>query len=109
MDHSAKYKINIVSHNKTITAHEEDLLADKIQKAGINLSVYCNKKGLCGKCFVEIVKGKLAHLSEREELFIKQKRLEKNYRLACLHKIKCDLEINIPEESIIQEAFILKT
>ncbi|MBA7673509.1 Na(+)-translocating NADH-quinone reductase subunit F [subsurface metagenome] len=109
MDHSAKYKINIVSHNKTITAHEEDLLADKIQKAGINLSVYCNKKGLCGKCFVEIVKGKLAHLSEREELFIKQKRLDKNYRLACLHKIKSDLEINIPEESIIQEAFILKT
>lgn len=109
MDHSAKYKINIVSHNKTITAHEGDLLADKIQKAGINLSVYCNKKGLCGKCFVEIVKGKLAHLSEREELFIKQKRLDKNYRLACLHKIKSDLEINIPEESIIQEAFILKT
>ena len=109
MNRSIKYKINIMSFNKNIIAHEGDLLADKIQEAGINLSVYCSKKGLCGKCFVEIMKGDISPLSEREEFFIEQKRLNKNYRLACLYKIKSDLEIKIPEGSIIQEAIILQT
>lgn len=109
MDCSIKYKINIVSYNKAITADKDDLLADKIQEAGINLSAYCNKKGLCGKCFVEIIKGNPPPLTEREEFFIKQKRLNKNHRLACLYKIKGNLEIKIPEESIIQEISILQT
>lgn len=109
MDHSIKYKVRIASHRKTIIAKENDLLADKIQEAGINLSVYCNKKGLCGKCFVEIIKGKLLPLNEREEFFLEKKRPKGNYRLACLSRIHSDLEVRIPEESILQEAVILQT
>jgi len=52
------YKVKILSHGKTLPARENELLADKIQKAGINLSTYCDKRGLCGKCFVEIREGK---------------------------------------------------
>ena len=101
------YKIKIVSHNETITAQENDLLADKIQDAGIDLSVYCNKKGLCGKCFVEILEGKLPALDEKEEFLLKHKRLNKNFRLSCLYTIKSDLSIKIPDESIIHETYIL--
>ena len=103
------YKIRIISHDKKITAQENELLADKIQEAGINLSLYCHKKGLCGKCFVEIVEGELPSLKEEEVFLVKQKKLNKNYRLACMYKIQGDLSLEIPEESIIQEAFILKT
>lgn len=103
------FKINIIPQNITITAQQNELLVDKIQETGINLSVYCNKKGLCGKCLVEIVDGELPPLKEREEFLLEQKNLEKNYRLACLYKIKGDISIKIPEESILQEAFILKT
>lgn len=101
------YKIKIVSHDKTITAQENDLLADKIQDAGIDLSVYCNKKGLCGKCFVEILEGKLPALDEKEEFLLTHKRLNKNFRLSCLYTIKSDLSIKIPDESIIHETYIL--
>jgi len=103
------YKVKILSEDKTIAAMENELLADKIQKAGINLSAYCSKRGLCGKCFVEIVDGKLPPLKGREEFLLKHKKLSKNYRLACMYKIKGDLSIEIPEESIMQEMFILKT
>ena len=102
------FRINIIPQNITITAQQNELLVDKIQETGINLSVYCNKKGLCGKCFVEIVDGELPPLEEREEFLLEQKNLEKNYRLACLYKIKGDISIKIPEESVLQEAFILK-
>lgn len=104
-----KHTIKITSHNVVIKAKENDLLADNIQDAGINLSVYCNKAGLCGKCFVEVVDGKRPPLNEKEDFFLKHKRLNKNYRLACQYRIKGDLSIRIPQESLIQETTILTT
>ena len=47
-------KVKILSHKKTTTAEKGTLLADIISTAGIDLSLYCNRRGLCGKCFVEI-------------------------------------------------------
>jgi len=52
-------KVNIRSHDKTTTAEKWTLLSDIIENTGINLSLYCSGRGLCGKCFVEIVKGEL--------------------------------------------------
>ena len=104
-----KYKIKVVTPNKTISAQENEILSDIIQKSGINLSTYCNKKGLCGKCLVEIIKGDLPELKEKEQTLIKEKNLNPNYRLACQYKIKSDLEIKIPDTSLIEEVEILKT
>jgi len=104
-----KYSIKIISHDKTIKAAKNELLADKIQESGIYLSSYCNKRGLCGKCFVEIVDGRLSPPTKKEDFLLKQKKLSKNHRLACLYKIKGDLKINIPKESLIQETPILTT
>lgn len=108
-NHPSRYRIDVYPGTKTLTANENDLLADRIQEAGIPLSLYCNKKGLCGKCFVEIIKGKLPPVEEREDFFIKQKGLNRKHRLACLYRIKSDIKVKIPEESIIQEISILQT
>ena len=104
-----KYSLKIISHDKTIKTAKNDLLADKIQEAGINLSAYCSKRGLCGKCFVEIIDGKLPPPLEKENFFLKQKKLSKNHRLACLYKIQGDLSVKVPQESLIQETIILTT
>ena len=109
MSKAKKYRIIITSHKKKVLAKENELLADKIIEAGINLSVYCDRKGLCGKCLVEVQKGIIPSLNEREEFFIRQKKLKQNYRLACLFPVKSDLEVKVPESSIIQETYILKT
>jgi len=103
------YTIKILSHDKKIRAARGDLLAEKILEAGIDLSLYCNKKGMCGKCFVEIVEGALPSADEREKTLLKQKQLSEHHRLACKYKIKSNLAINIPETSILQKTFILKT
>ncbi|MFC2164499.1 ASKHA domain-containing protein [Acidobacteriota bacterium] len=103
------YTVKILSHNKKISAAKGDLLADCILKSGIDLSLYCNQKGMCGKCFVEIVDGILHSADDREKAFLKQKQLPQNYRLACKYKIKGNLTIKIPESSILQKTFILKT
>ena len=96
MTEAMAYKIEIVSHGRTITAKEKDVLADAIHRAGIPLSLYCNKRGLCGKCFVEIVRGSRPPLGEKERFWLEQKHLGKNYRLACQCRIGGDLEVNVP-------------
>ena len=101
------YTIKIFSHGKTIKAREKELLADKILQAGIPLSLYCNKRGLCGKCFVEIVKGSRPSLGEKERSWLDQKNLGKNYRLACQYEVSGDLEINVPALFTSQEVPIL--
>ncbi len=101
------YKLKIVSLPHTISTHSNDILSVKIQEAGINLNTYCNMKGLCGKCFVEILEGDLPPLTETEKYLIEHKNLNENFRLACMYKIKSDLKISIPDESIRKKAYIL--
>jgi uncharacterized 2Fe-2S/4Fe-4S cluster protein (DUF4445 family) len=103
------YQLKILPQKRMIKVKDNESLVDKLHEAGINLSTYCNKRGLCGKCFVEIAEGLLPRLGKREKFLLTHKGLNKDYRLACLYKIKGDLSITIPEESIIQEAFVLKT
>jgi uncharacterized 2Fe-2S/4Fe-4S cluster protein (DUF4445 family) len=102
-------KVKILSHNKTISVKKGALLADIISEAGINLSLYCNRRGLCGKCFVEIVKGDLPACETQESILLERKHLGKNYRLACMHRTTEDMEINIPSASILQQIPVLET
>ncbi len=90
------HKIEILSHGRIIKAKEKEVLADAIHRAGIPLSLYCDKRGLCGKCFIEILRGPRPPLGEKEEFWVKQKTLGKNYRLACQYRVSKDLVINVP-------------
>jgi uncharacterized 2Fe-2S/4Fe-4S cluster protein (DUF4445 family) len=102
-------KVKILSHNKTTTAEKGTLLADIISTAGIDLSLYCNRRGLCGKCFVEIVKGDPPACDAQEKALLEQRHLGKHFRLACKYRITEDVEINIPPASIIQKTLVLET
>lgn len=102
-------KIKILSHKKTTTGKKGEFLADIIGKAGLDLSLYCSGRGLCGKCFVEIVKGDLPPGDVREKALCEQKHLGKNFRLACKYRVINDLEINVPVTSILQKTPVLET
>lgn len=106
---SQKFSITISPSKKNIIVEENTILADAIQKAGIHLRTDCSQLGVCGKCLVNITEGNLPPLEDHEESFLLQKNLDKSYRLACLFHIKSHLKIDIPEVSLLQEQFILKT
>lgn len=103
------YTIKILNLDKTIRAQKGELLADKILESGIDLSLYCQKKAVCGKCFVEILEGYLPPLDEIEDFLIQKNKLGQNHRLACRYKITGNLAIHIPPESLLQKTLILKT
>jgi uncharacterized 2Fe-2S/4Fe-4S cluster protein (DUF4445 family) len=104
-----KYTLKILNLDKTIRAQNGELLVDKILESGIDLSIYCQKKAVCGKCFVEILEGNLPPVDEIEDFLIKRNGLGQKHRLACRYKITGDLAINIPPESLLQKTLILKT
>jgi uncharacterized 2Fe-2S/4Fe-4S cluster protein (DUF4445 family) len=103
------YSIKILNLDKTIRAKKGDSLADKILESGIDLSLYCQKKAVCGKCFVEILEGYLPPLDEIEDLLIQKNKLNQSHRLACRYKVTGNLVIKIPPESLLQKTLILKT
>jgi uncharacterized 2Fe-2S/4Fe-4S cluster protein (DUF4445 family) len=103
------YTIKILNLDKTIRAQKGELLADKILESGIDLSLYCQKKAFCGKCFVEILEGHMPPLDKLEGQLAQKNKLNQNHRLACRYKITGNLAINIPPESLLQKTLILKT
>ena len=104
-----KYSVDISPLKKRISVEDNTLLAEAIQKAGINLRRDCGQLGVCGKCLVNISTGHLPPIGEHEESFLLEKNLDKTFRLACLFHIKSDLKIEIPDESLLRELNILKT
>ncbi len=103
------YTIRIHNTGKTISAQKGDLLADMILESGIDLSLYCQKKALCGKCFIEVLDGDLPPPDDQEDLLIRKNKKGRNHRLACQYKIAGNMVINIPQESLIQKTDILRT
>ena len=103
------YTIKILNLDKTIRAKKGELLADKILENGIDLSLYCQKKAVCGKCFIEILEGYLPPLNEIEDFLIQKNKLSQSHRLACRYKVTENLVIKIPPESLLQKTLILKT
>jgi len=101
------HTIRVPSHGQTIAAEKKDLLADKLQQAGIPLNLYCSKRGLCGKCFVEIVAGWRPDPGERERFWLKQKDLSGDHRLSCQYEVDGDLVVNVPVSSTHESVPIL--
>jgi uncharacterized 2Fe-2S/4Fe-4S cluster protein (DUF4445 family) len=101
------WTIKVLSHGKTVSARKKQILSDILREAGIPVSLYCNKRGLCGKCFVEIVKGRRPSPGEKEKYWLEQKKLGDNFRLSCQFEVRGSLEINVPASFTLQEIPIL--
>lgn len=72
-------------YNKDISYSYEEgkSLLDILQDSGEILESPCGGKGYCGKCKIQIIKGKLEDPTEEELKYLSKKELEKNIRLSC--------------------------
>ncbi len=101
------WTVKILSHGRTVAVRKKQVLSDVLRQAGVPISLYCNKRGLCGKCFVEIKRGKLPPLGEKERSWLVAKGLSPNYRLSCQYEVASDLEVRVPSAFTVQEIPIL--
>jgi uncharacterized 2Fe-2S/4Fe-4S cluster protein (DUF4445 family) len=100
--------LTISPQGRSIRVRKNAVLIDALHEAGVDLLSFCNKKGLCGKCFVEIVKGKLPESGALEKELLARKRLSGSFRLACFYRITGDLTVRIPEAARLPLMPVLK-
>lgn len=82
-------------------------ILDAAQRAGLNMNVVCGGQGKCGKCVVYIQSGKTEFDAQKYSRFFTAEELAKGACLACETLVQGDLQVMIPESTLIQEQKIL--
>jgi len=83
-----------------IRVREKTLLSDALRKAGFSPGLYCRGRGVCGKCAVEILEGRLPDHASGEKEILDRAGLSDRYRLACRHAVESDMCLRIPEHAL---------
>jgi len=101
--------VTILPEGRTIQAARGEILADILTRAGMPLSLYCHKRGLCGKCLVQVVRGDLPLPDDLERTLASRLSWPTGYRLACRLTVESAIAIEVPERSLLREVPILET
>ena len=81
-----------------VEAEGGSLLIEALSRLkGPRIEAPCGGKGLCGKCRVRVLSGRLSAPEAREELLLSEVELASGLRLACLARVEGDAEIELPE------------
>ncbi|MEM2374169.1 MAG: ASKHA domain-containing protein [Thermoproteota archaeon] len=80
---------------RVLTPHGTSII-DILVGEGVNIENVCGGRGICKKCIIEVVEGKLSELTARESELI---RVSRKLRLACQAKVVEDVVIKIPDSS----------
>ena len=107
MERVPKAVVTVLPYGIKVDARKNEPLAAVLERAGILLNTACGRKGVCGKCLVEVRAGRLSPLHEQEFRLFEKKKLERNQRLACLVRVGGNLTVGIPATSLVRETKIL--
>ena len=82
-------------------------ILDAAQRGGLSINVVCGGQGKCGKCIVYVQSGKAEFDQQKYLRFFNEDELNKGACLACETTVQGDLQVLIPESTLIQEQKIL--
>jgi len=97
-------EVTVNPGNNILKIRPGENLLKILQEAEYDLQVDCGGQGTCGRCQVRIDEGE--EFSYSGEL-LSASRLEEGFRLACQLEVEGDLEITIPESSLLAGQQIL--
>jgi uncharacterized 2Fe-2S/4Fe-4S cluster protein (DUF4445 family) len=102
----ARYNIRFLPDKKTVQAEAGTTIMDAANEAGVNINNLCGGKGVCGRCRVQIINGKIRADKHSISLLSKEE-ITEGYVLACQTVVDSDMEVVVPPESSLDEAQIL--
>jgi uncharacterized 2Fe-2S/4Fe-4S cluster protein (DUF4445 family) len=94
------------SYRKT-TVRPGTTILDAARQAGFQMNVVCGGQGKCGKCIVFVKAGEAAFDREKFGRFFTPEELDGGACLSCQAEVTGDLQVLIPESTLIQEQKIL--
>jgi uncharacterized 2Fe-2S/4Fe-4S cluster protein (DUF4445 family) len=92
-------KVKILPGGSTQEAARGTVLADILKKAGVAVNLRCGRRGVCGTCAVEIVRGPRPPLDDDERSVLARRKMGVSGRLACRYVITEDLSVRVPAAS----------
>ncbi|MGQ9500756.1 MAG: ASKHA domain-containing protein [Anaerolineae bacterium] len=75
-------------------------LLDAARHLGVELASVCGGVGICGRCKVRLLSGRLSELTAHEREALSQSEIEQNFRLACMAYPLSDCKVEVPPESL---------
>ena len=100
------HTIRFLPADRSVHVADGTTIAEAAQQADVFITNLCGGEGVCGKCRVQVTKGR-AHAEEHAKGFFSQDQIMKGYVLACQTRIHDDLEIIIPAESRLDASKIM--
>ena len=88
---------------KEVTGAEGTTILEAAREAGVYIDTPCNGKGLCGGCRVRVMEGEAEAPSEQESGLLRAGDGELGYRLACMARIRGDMTVLVPQESVLPQ------
>lgn len=92
------FTIKFLPHNKEIQTEDGITVIRAAMEAGVHVNASCGGEGVCGKCRVIIEDG---IVEDGISSLLDDGDIEKGYRLACQAKVKSNLVVRIPVESVV--------
>ncbi|MBW1782274.1 MAG: DUF4445 domain-containing protein [Deltaproteobacteria bacterium] len=100
------YTIHFLPADTSIDVEEGTTIAEAAQHADLFINNLCGGEGVCGKCRVQVSKGR-AEAEEHAKGFFSPDEIMKGYVLACQTEVHDNLEIVIPPESRMEDSKIM--
>jgi uncharacterized 2Fe-2S/4Fe-4S cluster protein (DUF4445 family) len=101
-----KYSVKFLPDDISVDVEEGTTVAEAAQQADVFISNLCGGEGVCGKCRIQIRKGR-AEAEEHAKSLFSQDEIMKGYVLACQTEVRDNLEVIIPPESRVDDSQIL--
>src|SRR5512135_1470115 len=100
--------LEILPDGLKVRVKSGELLADALRQAGIPVSLYCHKRGVCGKCAVRIRSGLLPLLEASERTALEKRGLGPDHRLSCRFPVRGDLAVEVLPASRLGRITVLE-
>ena len=99
-----EFKITFLPENKSVSVDRGTDLLTASLKSGIHIYNSCGGEGVCGRCKVIV---KIGDYITEDSGRISEKEREEGYVLACRTTPESDMEVLVPEESMLGDLEIL--
>lgn len=86
---------------RRLTCAAGTTLLDAARQAGVVLSAICGGKGICGRCVVRVMHGRVSPPDLAEEAELGSSEIAAGWRLACQTKIRGDVRVHVPPASLV--------
>ncbi len=102
------YTVEILPDRIKARARAGEILADVISRAGVPLSLYCHRRGICGKCAVRVLSGALPFPGALEAALLESRGLGPDHRLACLYEVRGDVVVETLPGSRLERIAVIE-